>query len=94
MQHEASQGVAVPPMGKIDCDRLAALNFTGGHIHNVSLNAAFVAAHRRSSITMPIILEAARNEFRKLDRPINEAEFKWEEPAIHHPAPGKVPVHA
>lgn len=94
MQHEADRGLAVPPLGKIDCDRLAVLNFTGGHIHNVALNAAFLAAHRGSSITMPIVLEAARTEFRKLDRPINESDFKWEEPAPRHPAPGKVPVHA
>mgnify|MGYP001545172310 FL=1 len=95
MQHEANQGVAVPPIGKIDCDRLAALNFTGGHIHNVALNAAFLAAHRGSSITMPIVLEAARNEFRKLDRPINESEFKWEEPAApRNPDVQKIPVHA
>jgi hypothetical protein len=94
MQHEANRGLAVPPLGKIDCDRLAVLNFTGGHIHNVALNAAFLAAHRGSSITMPIVLEAARTEFRKLDRPINESDFKWEEPAPRHPAPGKVPVHA
>jgi hypothetical protein len=44
---------------------------------------------------MPIVLEAARNEFRKLDRPINESEFKWEEPAVpRNPVTQKAPVHA
>jgi hypothetical protein len=95
MQHEASQGLAVPPTGKIDCDRLAALTLTGGHIHNVALNAAFLAAYRGSAITMPIVLEAARAEFRKLDRPINESDFKWEESATaRNSVAPKAPVHA
>ena len=29
---------------------------------------------------MPLVLEAARTEFRKLDRPINEADFRWVAP--------------
>jgi len=29
-------------------------------------------------VTMPIILNAARIEFRKLGRPINEAELRWQ----------------
>jgi SpoVK/Ycf46/Vps4 family AAA+-type ATPase len=91
MQHEAGKGLPLPPLGQIDYSRLAALNLTGGHIHNVALNAAFLAAHRSTAtapaiITMPIILEAARAEFRKMDRPINETEFKWTEPAPPAPA--------
>ncbi len=27
--------------------------------------------------TMPLVLEAARDEFRKLERPINEPDFRW-----------------
>ena len=80
MQHDAEKKLPVPPLGKLDYDRLAALNLTGGHIHNVALNSAFLAAHRRTRVTMPLVLEAARSEFRKLDRPINEADFKWAEP--------------
>jgi hypothetical protein len=30
---------------------------------------------------MPLILEAVRTEFRKLDRPVNESDFRWTEPA-------------
>ena len=81
MQHEAGKGLPVPPLGQLDYNRLAALNLTGGHIHNVALNAAFLAAQKNSAITMPLVLDAARAEFRKLDRPINEMEFKWSEPA-------------
>ena len=92
MQHEAGKNLPVPPIGKLDYDRLAAFNLTGGHIHNVALNAAFMAADRGTAenpakVTMPLILEAARSEFRKLDRPINEAEFKWTEPVSATAAP-------
>jgi hypothetical protein len=80
MQHESDERLPAPPLGALDYDRLAALNLTGGHIHNVALNAAFMAAHLGTPITMLLILQAARAEVRKLDRPINEAEFKWVEP--------------
>ena len=66
--------------GKLDLDRLARLDLTGGNIHNVGLNAAFLAAQTNSLVTMPLILEAARTEFRKLGRFINEADFRWDEP--------------
>ena len=58
-------------------DRLARLDLTGGAIHNVALNAAFLAAQTNSLVTMPLILEAARTEFRKLGRFINEGDFEW-----------------
>ncbi len=61
--------------------RLARLNLTGGSIHNVALNAAFLAAQKGTSVTMPLVLQSARTEFRKLDRPINEVDFRWQEPA-------------
>jgi SpoVK/Ycf46/Vps4 family AAA+-type ATPase len=61
--------------------RLARLNLTGASIHNVALNAAFLAAQQeKNAVTMPLVLQAARTEFRKLDRPINEADFRWQEP--------------
>jgi hypothetical protein len=63
---------------KLDYERLARLNLTGGHIHNVALNACFMAADSpRPKVTMPLVLEAARAEFLKLDRPVNETEFRW-----------------
>jgi hypothetical protein len=66
------------PKSDIDCDRLARLNLTGGNIYNVALNAAFMAAHTGSPVTMPLVLDAARAEFRKLERPINEQDFRWQ----------------
>jgi hypothetical protein len=70
------------PKDTLDYDRLARLNVTGGSIHNVALNAAFLAARANSVLTMPLVLEAARAEFRKNERPINEADFRWQEPAV------------
>jgi hypothetical protein len=64
-------------LGELDYDRLARLNVTGGSISNIALGAAFLAAEADSPVTMPLVLEAARVEFRKLDRPINEADFTW-----------------
>lgn len=68
------------PKNVLDYDRLARLNVTGGHIHNVAINAAFLAARAGSPVTMALVLEAARAEFRKIERPINEADFRWQEP--------------
>src|SRR5262249_41386636 len=68
------------PLAEVDFQRLARLNLTGGSVHNIALNAAFLAVRAGSPVTMPLILEAARNEFRKLEKPINEADFRWLEP--------------
>ena len=64
------------PLDKLDYDRLAKLNITGGSVHNIALNAAFLAAQAGTPVTMASILTAARTEFRKLERPVNEADFK------------------
>lgn len=64
------------PVGDIDHKRLARFNLTGGNIHNIALNAAFLSAQAQSEVRMSQILAAARSEFRKLDRPINEADFR------------------
>jgi SpoVK/Ycf46/Vps4 family AAA+-type ATPase len=68
---------AQTPTVGLDFDRLARLNVTGGHIALIALNAAFAAAQTKSDVTMPIVLDAARTEFRKLERSINEADFRW-----------------
>lgn len=64
---------------QLDFDRLAQLNLNGGNINNVAMNAAFLAAGAGTPVTMPLIFEAARAEFRKLERPIYEADFQWDE---------------
>ena len=65
------------PTADLDYARLARLNVTGGSIHNIALNATFLAAQGGTPVSMPLILEAARTEFRKLEKPINEADFRW-----------------
>ena len=64
------------PTEGLDFNRLARLNLTGGSIHNIALNAAFMAAGAGVSVTMQLVLAAARSEFRKLDRPVNEVDFR------------------
>ncbi len=64
------------PIDGLDINRLAAFNLTGGDIHRVALNAAFLAAQDRSKISMATLLAAIRTELRKLDRPVNEADFR------------------
>ncbi|MDB5034125.1 MAG: ATPase central domain protein [Chlorobi bacterium] len=71
---------AETPTDGLDFERLAKLNLTGGSISNVAINAAFLAARDNSPVTMPHILSSARAEFRKLDRPASEADFRWAPP--------------
>ncbi len=68
------------PTRCLDHSRLARLNLTGGSIHNAALNAAFLAAQARTAVSMTHALAAAKAEFVKLERPINEADFHWLEP--------------
>jgi SpoVK/Ycf46/Vps4 family AAA+-type ATPase len=65
---------------RLDLDWLARLNVTGGSIHNIALGAAFLAAAAGGPLMMSHVLEAARVEFRKLERPITDADFHWREP--------------
>ena len=53
------------------------LTATGGMIHNIALNAAFLAVRDAAPVTMPLVLAAARAEFRKLELPVAEADFAW-----------------
>ncbi len=61
----------------LDFERLARLALTGGSIQGIALNAAFMAAKAGVQISMPLLLDAARGEYRKLDKPVNEADFRW-----------------
>jgi AAA+ superfamily predicted ATPase len=61
-----------------DCRRLARLNLAGGNIHSVAINAAFLAARKDGPVTMPLVLSAARDEFRKLERPARDSDFRWQ----------------
>ena len=67
---------AQTPTVGLDYDRLARLNLTGGDIHSIALSAAFLAAQQDSPVTTPLLLAAAHTEYRKLERPVNEADFR------------------
>ena len=85
------------PTQHLDFDRLARLNLTGGSIHNIALNAAFLAAkqqtpQQQAHVNMPLVLMAARAEFRKLGKSINEVDFRLQlPPARPDPAPPPAP---
>jgi hypothetical protein len=64
------------PLDAIDPDRLAQLNVAGGHIRNIALAAAFLAAERDEAVTMQHVLEGARLEYGKLEKPLADAETR------------------
>ena len=66
---------AKAPVAELDIERLAKLAASGGTIRNIALNAAFCAAGRGTEITMELVLEMARIEFRKLERHVSDADF-------------------
>ncbi|MDT8321046.1 MAG: AAA family ATPase [Xanthomonadales bacterium] len=68
-----------PVRPDIDFARLARLNLSGGSIHNIALNAAFLAAQSGDEVGMPHLLDAARTEFRKIGQPIKESDFVWQD---------------
>jgi len=47
----------------------------GGHIRNIALTAAFLAAAQNEYVNMRHLLKATKREFQKMGRLINEAEF-------------------
>jgi len=62
------------PVEGLAIDRLARLNAAGGHIRNIALSAAFLAADANEPLRMSHLLSAARSEFAKLERPLTDAE--------------------
>jgi hypothetical protein len=66
---------ASTPTEGVDVTKLARLNVTGGNIHNISLNAAFLAADAGEPVRMSHLLRAARSEYAKLEKSLTEAEI-------------------
>ena len=64
------------PVDDLDLSRLTKLATTGGMIRNIALNAAFCAAGRQTPVTTELVLEMARVEFRKLQLPVSDADFR------------------
>jgi hypothetical protein len=63
------------PTDGLDADRLARLNVSGGVIRNIAMHAAFLAADAGASVGMPHLLEAARAEYGKLEKPLTSGEL-------------------
>jgi AAA+ superfamily predicted ATPase len=57
------------PKEPLDYERLAKVSLSGGNIHSIALNAAFLAAAGGGKLTMDSVLTATQAELRKLDRP-------------------------
>jgi hypothetical protein len=64
------------PVAGLDFDRLANLNAAGGHIRNIALHAAFLAADAGRAVTMADLQAAAHGELAKIGRPLAEAETR------------------
>lgn len=64
------------PTEGLDLKRLSQLNMAGGNIRNIALNAAFLAAAAGTQVGMPQVLQAARLEAQKTERPLSETEIR------------------
>ncbi|HEY2515832.1 MAG TPA: ATP-binding protein [Polyangiaceae bacterium] len=64
------------PTAGLDPRLLASLNVSGGNIRTIALNAAFLAAEAGQPIGMGHMLEAARLEADKIERPLAERETR------------------
>jgi hypothetical protein len=67
---------AQTPTHGLDPKLLARLNVAGGNIRNIALNAAFMAAADEQPVEMKHLLEAARLEAEKIERPLIDAEVR------------------
>jgi ATPase family associated with various cellular activities (AAA) len=66
---------ATPTRG-LNLKKLSQLNVPGGNIRNIALNAAFLAANGGTAVEMGHLMEAARLEAHKIERPLAEAELR------------------
>jgi SpoVK/Ycf46/Vps4 family AAA+-type ATPase len=65
------------PLEDLDFEHLSRLTLTGGSIHNIAINDAFMAAEAQQPVCMDFILQAARAELVKVGRPVNEMDFNY-----------------
>jgi hypothetical protein len=63
------------PTQDLDFQKLAQLNIAGGHIRNIALNAAFLAADADTPMQMVHLLRAAQREYAKLEKPLTDVEI-------------------
>jgi hypothetical protein len=62
------------PTAGLKIDHLARLHAAGGHIRNIAMGAAFLAADAGEPVGMPHLLRSARSEFAKMDKPLPDTE--------------------
>ena len=64
------------PIRELDYLKLAKLSVAGGNIRNIALNSAFIAADHNEPVQMKHILQAAKIEYIKLEKPMMDTEVK------------------
>jgi hypothetical protein len=64
------------PTEGLDYQKLGQLNVAGGNIRSIAMNAAFLAADANDAVTMYHMLQAAKNEYIKLERSLTDTEVK------------------
>ena len=64
------------PLEGVDFARLGQLQVPGGNIRNTAVLAMFLAAESGSGVTMPLLLEAARAEYAKIERSLRDSEIE------------------
>ena len=64
------------PTLELDYLKLGKLSVAGGNIRNIALNSAFIAADHNEPVQMKHILQAAKIEYIKLEKPMMDAETK------------------
>jgi ATPase family associated with various cellular activities (AAA)/Winged helix domain, variant len=67
---------AATPTRGLDPKKLSQLNMAGGNIRNIALNGAFLAAQSGRPVDMAHLVEAAKLEAQKIERPLAEAEIR------------------
>jgi hypothetical protein len=67
---------AATPTSGLDHEKLSQLKVAGGNIRNIALNAAFLAAAAKRAVEMVDVLEAAKLESHKIERPLSDAETR------------------
>jgi len=63
------------PTEGLDMNNLARLNVAGGNIRNIALYAAFLAAEAEEPVRMTHLMQAARAEYIKMERPLTDSEI-------------------
>jgi hypothetical protein len=67
----------LPRDGSVDLEVLAQrFDIAGGHIRNIALAASFFAAAEQRPLAQRHLLRAARREFQKIGKIVNEASFR------------------